>query len=345
MNRPIKLSWHLLIWTVFYILMLTIADSLLETVGMGNFLNMRLVLEIALILLLALVIPFYIFYFIGRTGLNRKTRIVSYSAGTLSVLLLPFVYLRLDNQPIGYITYLKMLVLVLFFSLLGYLFRGFLNGVKMQHQEQALRQQLLESELKVLKAQVSPHFLFNTLNNIDALITVDPPEASRSLISMAEMMRYMIYDTKENLVPLNQELQYLESLLTLYSLRFKKEGFVKFTVEGDSLKYRIPPMLLIPIAENAFKHFSNKHNDDGVAIRVVIGNTTLQLTSSNGYDPAAKKAERSGVGLETLKRRLELLYGSKYKMEIRPSAYTFNIELIVPLEEERTTAELQLNQN
>jgi len=331
MTKTLKLSFHLLIWTIFYLVMLAIVDSLLETVGMGNFLNMRLISEIALMLLLALVVPFYIFYFLGQSGLRRETRVVWQSAGVLSVLVLPFVYQLLDDQPITFVVYLKMLALVMFFSMLGYLFSGFLQGLKLKREKEALQQQLLQSELDFLKGQISPHFLFNTLNNIDSLIMINPQEASRSLISMSEIMRYMIYDTKENTVPLKLELHYLESLLALYSLRFKEEGLIKFNVQGDSYGYHIPPMLLIPIAENAFKHHSGKHNQDGIVISIVIGQNELRITSSNAYDPGAKKPESSGLGLQTLKRRLDLLYAKKYKMEIRPSSSTFNIELIIPL--------------
>jgi LytS/YehU family sensor histidine kinase len=90
-------------------------------------------------------------------------------------------------------------------------------------------------------------------------------------------------------------------------------------------------MLLIPVAENAFKHHSGKHNQEGIVINIVIGQNELRLASSNAYDPGAKKSESSGLGLQTLKRRLDLLYAKKYKMEIRPSSSTFNIELIIPL--------------
>ena len=331
MTKTLKLSFHLLIWTIFYLVMLAIVDSLLETVGMGNFLNMRLISEIALMLLLALVVPFYIFYFLGQSGLRRETRVVWQSAGVLSVLVLPFVYQLLDDQPITFVVYLKMLALVIFFSMLGYLFSGFLNGLKLKREKEVLQKQLLQTELDFLKGQISPHFLFNTLNNIDSLIMINPQEASRSLISMSEIMRYMIYDTKENTVPLKQELHYLESLLALYSLRFKEEGLIKFNVQGDPSGYSIPPMLLIPIAENAFKHHSGKHNQEGIVIKIVVGQNELRITSSNAYDPGAKKPESSGLGLQTLKRRLDLLYTKKYKMEIRPSSSTFNIELVIPL--------------
>jgi two-component system LytT family sensor kinase len=331
MTKTLKLSFHLLIWTIFYLVMLTLVDSLLDTVGMGNLLNMRLISEIALILLLSLVIPFYIFYFLWQVGLNKKTRSFFRITGVLTVVFLPFLYVLLDDEPLTVTLYFKMLVLVIFFSMLGYLFRGFLYGLKLKREKETLQQQLLQTELAFLKGRISPHFLFNTLNNIDALIKINPDEASRSLISMSEIMRYMIYDTKHNMVPLKQELNYLESLLALYNLRFKRQGLIKFNVSGEPMRYQLPPMLLIPIAENAFKHHSNKHSQDGVVIDVAITGKELTLTSSNAYDPGAKKTESSGLGLQTLKRRLDLLFPGKYTMEVRPSSFIFNIKLVIPL--------------
>jgi two-component system, LytTR family, sensor kinase len=331
MTKLFKLFSHLLIWTVFYLVMLAIVDSLLETVGMGDILNMRLISEISFILLLSLVLPFYIFYFLGQAGLKKSTRIAWNILGVLSIIFLPLGYIILDGQPITLRVYAKMLVLVAFFSMLGYLFRGFLQGLRLKQEKEALQKQLLEAELGFLKGQISPHFLFNTLNNIDALIRINPEEASRSLISMSDIMRYMIYDTKENTVPLKQELYYLESLLSLYNLRFNEDGVVRLTVNGDALSYRIPPMLLLPIAENAFKHHSKKHSHDGILINILIADNKLRLTAGNAYDPDAKKAASSGLGMQTLKRRLDLLYPAKYTLDIHPSSYTFNVTLVIPL--------------
>jgi sensor histidine kinase YesM len=249
MNKAFRLSAHLLIWTVFYLVMLALVDSILETVGMGNFLNMRVISEIAFILLITLVFPFYIFYFLGKSGMSRKRKLISAIVGLVTILVLPYLYILLDGQPFTAAVYVKILVLVLFFCMLGYLFRGFLQGLKLRQEKDAMQKQMLEAELSFLKGQISPHFLFNTLNNIDSLITLNPDKASRTLISMSEIMRYMIYDTKEDTVSLKQELYYLESLMSLYSLRFNKDGAVRLAVNGDVGDYRIPPLLLIPIGE------------------------------------------------------------------------------------------------
>lgn len=337
MTKTLRLSFHLLIWTIFYLVMLTLVDSLLETVGMGNLLNMRLISEIALMLLLSLVIPFYIFYFLWQAGSTKKTRGWFMISGGLTIILLPFLYVLLDDEPLTVTLYFKLLVLVIFFSLLGYLFRGFLYGLKLKGEKETLQQQLLQTELALLKGRISPHFLFNTLNNIDALIKIDPDEASRSLISMSGIMRYMIYDTKDNMVPLKQELNYLDSLLALYNLRFKRQGLIKFKVTGEPLHYQLPPMLLIPIAENAFKHHSNKHSQEGVTIDVAITEKELVMKSSNAYDPGAKIPESSGLGLQTLKRRLDLLFPGKYTMEVSHSSSIFNTKLVIPLIPANTT--------
>jgi two-component system, LytTR family, sensor kinase len=331
MNRAFKLSAHLLIWTVFYLVMLALVDSILETVGMGNFLNMRVISELAFILLMTLVFPFYIFYFLGKSGLSRRGKLISASVGLVTVLVLPYGYILIDGQPFTAAVYVKMLVLVIFFCMLGYLFRGFLQGLKLKQEKDALQKRMLEAELSFLKGQISPHFLFNTLNNIDSLITLDPEKASHSLISMSEIMRYMIYDTKEDTVMLKQELYYLESLVSLYSLRFSNDGVVNFAINGDVADYRVPPLLLIPIVENAFKHHSKKYNGDGIRVNVFINERKLRMTASNGYDPGAATPASSGFGLQTLRRRLELLYPGQFSLNIDKANNIFNIALELPL--------------
>jgi two-component system, LytTR family, sensor kinase len=331
MNRFFKLSAHLVIWAVFYLVFLSVVDSFLETAGMGNFLNPGVISQLALILLISLVIPFYIFFFLAQPGFKKRTSFLLTMVGCSLLLLLPIGYISLDGEPLSVAVYLKTLVLVIFFAMLGYLFRGFLHGLRLKREKDSLHRQLLETELDFLKGQINPHFLFNTINNIDALITTRPAEASRSLIAMAEIMRYMIYDTRENIVLLRKELYYLESLLSLYSLRFKKEGLVRLNVNGDPSDYRIPPMLLIPIAENAFKHHSKKHSLEGILFDVYIEDDRLRISSSNGYEPAIQNAGVSGLGIQTLKRRLDLLFPNNYTLNIHPVGYVFNITLIIPL--------------
>jgi LytS/YehU family sensor histidine kinase len=282
-------------------------------------------------LLLTLLFPFYIFYFLYQGLIKAKRKKLWYAAGLFAMLGLPLVYLKLDDQIITPILYHNSLLLLGFFALLGFLFASFINGITDRQLKNELQRKQLESELSYLKAQVNPHFLFNTLNNIDSLIGNDPELASQSLINLSDMMRYMIYDSASKLVPVQKELDYLAKVIALYRLRYKAEEPIDFRISGDAADHSIPPLLLLPIIENAFKHQSKKYSNEAIAIAINIENKVLTLTCSNPYDETAKTSADSGFGLETLQRRLALLFPGRYTFEIVPSRPIFKVSLQIPL--------------
>ncbi len=144
-------------------------------------------------------------------------------------------------------------------------------------------------------------------------------------------MRYMIYKTNESNVLLSAELEYLENVIALYKLRYKKERTISYQQEGEAEAYKISPMLLIPVVENAFKHYSQKFSEEGIEISIVIGNGKLVLSCANAYDHTAEKTQSSGIGLQTLRRRLDLLFPGEYELEIQSSSPIFRIKLTIPL--------------
>lgn len=187
------------------------------------------------------------------------------------------------------------------------------------------------SELALLRSQLNPHFLFNTLNNIDALITSDPTKASDAVIKLSEIMRFTLYDANSDRVPMEKELKYLENYIALQQLRLKNPFFVKFDNELNCGLKSIAPMLFIPFVENAFKHGSKNVVAPGIEISLRCEDNILKFEVVNHYNMIEEhnKDASSGIGLVNTKKRLELLYPGKHKLEIRKSAgiYKVNLEI------------------
>jgi hypothetical protein len=316
MKKSYLILAHLLLWLFLYAVIYVGFKTLITDSGSGWMLSNGIVRTTIFMLLLTLLFPFYIFYFLYQGLIKSKQKKLWYTAGLLTMLGLPLVYLKLDDQIITAVLYHNSLLLLGFFGLLGFLFASFINGITDRQLKNELQRKQLESELTYLKAQVNPHFLFNTLNNIDSLINNDPELASQSLINLSDMMRYMIYDSASNLVPVQKELDYLAKVIALYRLRYKAEKVIDFRVSGEAADQSIPPLLLLPVIENAFKHQSKKYSNAAIAISINVERKSLTLTCSNPYDETAKTYVDSGFGLETLQRRLDLLFPGKYTFEV-----------------------------
>lgn len=182
-----------------------------------------------------------------------------------------------------------------------------------------LEQQNLQSELTLLKNQLNPHFLFNTLNNIDTLIKVDGDKASHSLVKLSGMMRYMLYETNVDQVPLSKELAYVEDYLALQQLQYVNSRLVEYNVMGNASDSKmIAPMLFIPFIENAFKHTTDKEQEGAIRILFDISSSEVRLKVENRADEekTISKDRSSGIGLETVRRRLDLLYPGKYRLDV-----------------------------
>ena len=186
------------------------------------------------------------------------------------------------------------------------------------------------SELALLRSQLNPHFLFNTLNNIDSLIHTNPDKASDSIIKLSEMLRSVIYESEEK-VPLKKELDYLDNYISLQKLRLKDPDFISYKVEGDCYIHKIAPMLLVPFVENAFKHGLKSKEAPGIVIRVNCKREKICFEIINHFndDLSVSKDNTHGIGLANTKRRLELLYPKNHVLEIDKSNSRFLVRLTI----------------
>jgi two-component system, LytTR family, sensor kinase len=187
----------------------------------------------------------------------------------------------------------------------------------------------LKTELSLLRSQVSPHFMFNVLNNMVALARKQSDQLEPSLIKLSSLMRYMLYEADEDKVPLEKEIEYLQSYIDLQQQRFGKKVKIIVTVDVPDSALEIEPMLLIPFVENAFKHGTGLIEDAQIDIDLRAKNNILQFTVRNKYNALSVevKDKTSGIGLTNVKRRLNLLYGRNHSLLITQKDDWFVISL------------------
>ena len=187
----------------------------------------------------------------------------------------------------------------------------------------------LKTELTLLRSQVSPHFMFNVLNGMVALARKHSDLLEPSLIKLSSLMRYMLYEADEDKVPLDRELEYLQSFIDLQQQRFGNNVRVQADLDASGDPHQIEPMLLIPFVENAFKHGTGIIKNPEIIIRLYCTSEKLHFTVRNRYnaDSAEVKDKTPGIGLVNVRRRLNLLYGSRHRLDIREKEGWYEVEL------------------
>lgn len=189
-----------------------------------------------------------------------------------------------------------------------------------------------EIELKYLKEQVNPHFLFNSLNSIYALSRQQSPETPDLVMQLSELMRYQLESSKKDAVLLKEEIDFIENYLLLEEKRLSNRCKVEFVINGDLMGLKIAPMLLIPFVENAIKHGAQSTNEQStIDISVAINKTTLSLLIDNSKPKNVSVTKGTGLGLENVKRRLKLLYPNSHKLIIEDKITTFKVDLSIDL--------------
>lgn len=276
---------------------------------------------------------FYLFYcyFLPKVLVNKSFK--NTITPVLFILIFPLVIIKVLSYFIitvawayNYSLSLTYIITV-FFAISGFFFRILENWLLTQK----LARQNLQSELALLKNQISPHFLFNTLNNIDSLIKSNVDKASETLVKLSEILRYMIYDTAREKVQLSNEINHIESYIDLQKIQFANKELVSLSTQGKPDSISIAPMLFIPFIENAFKHCSDKNIQNAIRISFSIDNNIVNFDCVNVFDKTQKitKDNASGIGLNIIKRRLEIIYPDKHILNIKEENGTFKVTLSV----------------
>lgn len=294
---------------------------------------------------LYLMVVFYFFYLLlAPRFLNRRKITEFFGISFLVVLVMPLLgytilfFIRalfeetfndfyrgysLSMHMSGYFPVLTAAVFGSFFSVI-------INWFTTMNQKAELDKQRIAAELDLLKSKLNPHFLFNTLNNIDSLIHQDSAGASAALIRLSDMMRYLTYETSTNEVELNREVEYIRNFIELNRIRIRSTGEIDFKVYGNMMTC-VAPALFIPLVENAFKFVVYRKPGPSVQINLNSENGVITLETLNYYDDTRQAPENphSGYGIENLKKRLELTYPGRYRliMELGELRYRVKLEI------------------
>jgi LytS/YehU family sensor histidine kinase len=241
---------------------------------------------------------------------------------------------RGDDQRRGRPSWSRMAAYNYFIT--AFLVTGFAVGLRSVEQSmrkereiKELEKEKLNSELALLKNQVSPHFFFNTLNNIYSLIEINKNDAQAAVLSLSKMMRYMLYESEQGNTKLSRELEFMKVYIDLMKLRIndKVKLTVEFPEEYDDID--IPPLLFIPFIENAFKHGVSYQKDSFIRISLSREGDIIHFTTANSVSAGNNGAPQadSGIGLENVQKRLALLYPGRHELKITDDGSVYSVEL------------------
>ncbi len=188
-------------------------------------------------------------------------------------------------------------------------------------------------ELAWLKNQVSPHFFFNTLNNIHSLIESNPEFAQKSVHQLSKLMRYLLYESNGTVIPLSKEVAFIENYIGLMKLKLTDNVKVSFNYDVISKNISLPPLLFNPLIENAFKFGVSYQEESFIKIELKLIDNNIVLTVENSTNKREANQEHSGIGLANLKQRLGLLYKKGYTLKVEESADRYKVELKIPANE------------
>ncbi len=225
-----------------------------------------------------------------------------------------------------------VVIAVLFISTI---YRNVSEGRRREQNEVALKNKILEAETSLLKSQMNPHFLFNTLNNIYSLSLAKSDKTADSIHRLSDMLRYVLYESDEKFVRLEKELKYIQAYIQLQLLKDDEIRNVNIEIENIDKSLMIAPMILIPFVENSFKHSKIEDTEKGwikIAIKTISNQLIFSIENSIP-ETALSKDKGSGVGLSNTKRRLALLYPGKHSLNIIDSEEKFAVQLKIYLDE------------
>lgn len=207
-------------------------------------------------------------------------------------------------------------------------------GLRFFEQNIRLQKELAESSLQILKAQINPHFMFNVLNHVNILIRKEPDSASSVLVQYTNILRYQLYNGKKDSVSIKQEVEFLKDFIEVEKIRWKNSLDVECSWHIECYEVTIAPLMLITFIENAFKHVSRSKIQKGyVHIDLKQENGKLDLTVENSkfVDGLIQEKEESGIGLENIRKRLDILYHNKYELLINDTATSYSTYLSIKL--------------
>lgn len=200
------------------------------------------------------------------------------------------------------------------------------------YREQVIQREKVETELQMLKAQINPHFLFNTLNSIYVLAMKKSEQTATMVMKLSDILDYILYRIDSPKISITNEIQIIENYIELEKVRFTNRVSLNFTSNFKSKEIQIPPMLIIPFVENAFKHGVAKSIDKSwINISIQEADLMLQIAISNSKSASTTKSMAGGIGISNVRKRLDILFGDSYNLNITEKANRYDVSLAIPI--------------
>jgi two-component sensor histidine kinase len=209
--------------------------------------------------------------------------------------------------------------------------RSSLRWIEAENEKVRLERENMATQLVLLRNQVSPHFLMNTLNNIHSLVDINSCEAKEAIIKLSKMMRYLLYETETEKTSLIREVEFLESYINLMKLRFNEKVRINLNLPASLPDKTIPPFMFTSLVENAFKHGISYMDESFISIDMTISEGQLHLVVKNSKADQNQIKEYSGIGIGNTRKRLELLFGNNYNLDITDNKDLFTVNLSIPI--------------
>lgn len=349
-NKSLKrVMWHLLFWVAYIFFNVTIPSALGEEDAI-----VRSLFSESVQLPLKLVATYSLIYFL-IPGFLLKRRYYSFF---LIIIPLAFIIGTLQRYILGVTIYpiywpdsLAKHGLIywpkVFYSAVSTYTVAFVAAIikllkqwfNTQQQNNSLKQEKLAAELKFLKAQIHPHFLFNTLNNLYALTLKKSSKAPEVVLKLSDLLDYMLYECNVSKVTLEKEINMLENYIALEKIRYGDDLKININIDDSVKGFLVSPMLLLPLVENSFKHgVSGEIHAKWIEIKLNVKNEILEFSVENNRDSKAansKKSYTEGIGLKNVIRRLELIYKNKHQLKIEDKENRFKVILTIDTKEEQ----------
>ncbi|MDR8392445.1 histidine kinase [Aliifodinibius sp. S!AR15-10] len=242
--------------------------------------------------------------------LNPKITDLGYLTGSMFLVILPAVAIQITRQ--------------------WYRERELNNRLKQEKLELELYAR--EKELAYLKEQIRPHFLFNVLNNLYGLTLEKSDEAPELVLKVSDMLEYMLYHSSGDRVPLREEIEHISNYIEIQKIRCGDRLDLQMELDPSHKFYRVPPMILLPLVENSFKHGVSKASSKSyIHISIATRSEMLDFTITNSLGPANQTKESPGVGLQNIEKRLDILFGDRYLFKREKTEHEFRVELSIPI--------------
>ncbi|MEM6967585.1 MAG: histidine kinase [Bacteroidota bacterium] len=328
-----RVVYHTLFWLAMFFLLL-----LIDTSGFSIF--AKILIDVVSILFFAVLVYFNLFYLIPNY-LTEKKFLLYCGLLILSVIIITPIklmvfYFIIPNSQ-SWIPSQQIGIFISSFMIVGASTIGKIvtDWVRHLRERKELQTQTMQSELRFLKSQINPHFLFNTLNNLYALTLKKSDKAPEIVIKLSEMMRYMLYECNEKRVPLQKEVNYIQNYLDLERLRQGKNVDINFRVVGQVFDQQIAPLMFIPFLENSFKHGLNTQISHGfvdITMNVNQQHVHFHIENSKAESLPTQTHKRSGgIGLVNVKRRLNIIYPNQHDLTIHDNPKTYAVDLDLDL--------------